>query len=146
MRCDAASPATRPRPRRAGYTLLELLCVVVGIAIFSTMAVPSLMSTLRGMRLEAARQGLIGDLRLARMEAIRRNTSISLVVTNSTTYTVDSLGTRTLKETAAFTGSPATLTFSSYGPLNTGATTYTLQLGGKTTTVNVSAAGHVSAR
>jgi type IV fimbrial biogenesis protein FimT len=146
VRCDAAATGVRRPSRRAGYSLLELLCVMIGIAIFSTMAVPSMMSMVRGARLESARQGLIGDLRLARMEAIRRNTSISLTVTNSTTYTVDSIGTRTLKEKATFSGSPAMLTFSSYGPLKTGAIAYTLQLGGKTTTVSVSAAGHASAQ
>lgn len=134
------------RSRRAGYTVIELLIVLMIAGIVMTIALPAMFATIRGTRLEAARQEFIGDLRLARMEAIRRNVSIAVEKTSSTTYTIDSIGTRTLADGATFTSGPTTLRFAAFGPVPTGATTYTMQLNGKSGTVRVSTAGNATAQ
>ena len=133
------------RSRRRGYTMMELLIVMMTMAIVIVMALPPMFTTIRGTRLESARQAFIGDLRLARMEAIRRNVSIAVERTSSTTYRIDSIGTRTLEDGVKFASGPITLRFAAFGPVPTGAATYTLQLNGKAGVVRVSTAGNATA-
>jgi type IV fimbrial biogenesis protein FimT len=129
---------------RAGYTLIELLVVIMTASLLMVIALPPMFTTIRGTRLEAARQEFVGDLRLARMEAIRRNVSIAVQKTSATTYTIDSMGTRTLADGATFTSGPTTLRFAAFGPVPTGAATYVLQLNGKSGTVRISTAGNAT--
>ena len=124
----------------------ELLIVMMTMAIMIVIALPPMFNTIRGTRLEAARTSFIGDLRLARMEAIRRNVSIAVQKTSATTYTIDSIGTRTLEEEATFSSGPTTLRFAPFGPVPTGSATYELQLNGKSTTVTVSTAGNATGK
>ena len=143
---DTARRTMPCRSSRAGYTITELLIVMMTIAIVVVIALPPMFATIRGTRLESARQALIGDLRLARMEAIRRNVGINVQKTSTTTYTIDSIGVRTLEDGVTFTSGPATLRFAPFGPVPTGAATYTLHLNGKSATVTVSTAGNASAQ
>ena len=61
------------RNQQRGVTLLELLVVIAIVAIFATMAVPSLTTFVRDNQLTSARMQLVSDLNLARGEAIKRN-------------------------------------------------------------------------
>lgn len=56
-----------------GFTLLELLIVVIITAILATAAAPGLTSTFQTNRLSAQANDLISGLILARSEAMRRN-------------------------------------------------------------------------
>ena len=134
------------RPGRRGYTVVELLIIMVTVSIVVVIALPPMFATIRGTRLEAAQQAFIGDLRLARMEAIRRNVSIAVQKTSATTYTIDSIGGRTLEDGVTFTAGPTTLRFAPFGPVPTGEATYTLHLNGKSRTVFVTTAGNAIAR
>lgn len=61
-----------------GFTLLELLVVMTAIAIMATIGIPSFLDMITKHRLKGATEAVYGDLQLARMEAIKRNKSVSL--------------------------------------------------------------------
>lgn len=61
-----------------GFTLLEFLVVMAVITIMSTAGIPSFLDMITKHRLKGATEAVYGDLQLARMEAIKRNKSISL--------------------------------------------------------------------
>jgi type IV fimbrial biogenesis protein FimT len=144
MWCDAAYQGNRGRSRRGGFTLLELVIVMVILLLIAGIAVPPLQLVARSTRMESARQTFIGDLRLARVEAIRRNRSVSVTRTGPSSYTIEYIGARSLKDGVTFGSGPAVVRFAAFGPLQTGMATYTLQLDGKTSTVRLSAAGNAS--
>ena len=64
------------RKQQRGVTLLELLVVIAIVAIFATLAVPSLTTFVRDNQLTSARMQLVSDLNLARGEAIKRNVRV----------------------------------------------------------------------
>lgn len=92
-------PRTRPRPwharaplrsarrRRAagpppvhpsGFTLIELLIVLAVVSIVMTMGVPPLLDTYSQMRVNLAAAEAAGEIRLARMTAVRSRTHVAL--------------------------------------------------------------------
>jgi type IV fimbrial biogenesis protein FimT len=130
--------------QRAGYSLMELLLVLVIFGIVAGIAMPSAQKVGRGTRLTSGAQQLIGDMRLARTEAIRRNTSIYVARTGTSTYHIQNIGDRTLPEGVTFASGPDTVRFAAFGPVLTGAAVYSLSLNGKTASVRVGPSGHAS--
>lgn len=61
-----------------GFTLNELIMVIALVAIIATLAVPSMKGFIDTSRLKSASEAIAGDLQLARSEAVKRNTSISV--------------------------------------------------------------------
>jgi len=59
-----------------GFTLVELIIVVVIAAILATIAVPSFTSLIRDKRQYSAAGQLFGDLHMAKSEAIKRNARV----------------------------------------------------------------------
>lgn len=74
-----ASEAQRAR----GFTLLELMAVVAIVAVLATIGAPSFRDLLINQRLAAAAQAFNAALSLARMEAIQRSTSVSVLALNA---------------------------------------------------------------
>lgn len=61
-----------------GLTLIELMATLVVLAVLAVSAAPSLLDLLDRQRLRGAAENLRGDLLLARAEALRRNTPVSV--------------------------------------------------------------------
>lgn len=64
--------------RDRGFTLIELMVVIVIIAITLAVAVPGLRSFVAGQRVKALAFDLTSDLLLARSEALKRGTAITV--------------------------------------------------------------------
>lgn len=64
--------------RAAGFTLIELMVTIAVAAVLTAMAVPSFTRFAVSSRLVNHTNDLIGNLNIARSEAIRRNRNISL--------------------------------------------------------------------
>ncbi len=73
-----AQPACRRKHRRIpnvfaqGFTLIELIIVMLVVAILLTVAVPNFDSTLAESKLDKARYSLATSLAFARTEAVKR--------------------------------------------------------------------------
>lgn len=65
---------TRPR----GVTLIELMVALVVLAILATLAFPSVVTMIDKYRLKGAVDHFASDLQFAKMEAVRRNQSVSI--------------------------------------------------------------------
>jgi type IV fimbrial biogenesis protein FimT len=66
------------RTRSAGFTIVELMIVVLIVAILTALAVPSMRDMIRNQRVKTASFDVFAGLVLARSEAIKRNLSITL--------------------------------------------------------------------
>jgi prepilin-type N-terminal cleavage/methylation domain-containing protein len=68
--CTTGKPAARARPRVTGFTLVELLVVLVIIATLAAVAVPSMSGALQSTALRESAQRLVLTARYARSYAI----------------------------------------------------------------------------
>jgi prepilin-type N-terminal cleavage/methylation domain-containing protein len=147
-------PVSRHRSR-GGYTLTELLIVLLIAAILSAMLLPRFFSAVRAMSARSAVSYVVADLALARTQAVREGQTVSLRVDGSTTYrvTLDQGNTivRTLKTVrvdgqrgVSLTPSGARVMFDSRGMLRGGSATQVIvSRTGKVDTVSISAVGRV---
>ena len=74
-------PLTASKQARAtsgGFSLIELLVTIAIVAILAVVAAPSLMSLINSNRLTAQANELVASLQQARMEAVRRNRSVTV--------------------------------------------------------------------
>lgn len=73
---------------QSGFTLMELMIVVVIVGILLAIALPSFSDSIDRNRLRAITNTLYGDLQFAKSEAIKRNQpmTVDFTVTNATTW------------------------------------------------------------
>ncbi len=132
----------RQHPGRGGFTLIELIIVVVLVGIGSAIALPKFWEYRRAWALESGGQQIVGDLQRARIEAIKRNQTVFLKKSGPAGYTIRFLGNRTLPEGTTFgVGTPDSVAFAPFGPTLTGPATYRIEFGTDYVLVKLSAAG-----
>lgn len=73
----------QPVQRNHGFSLVELMVVLIVLAIVVSIALPSFTDMIRRTHIDAAGDELVGALRLARSEALQRNLSVQLVPSTS---------------------------------------------------------------
>lgn len=73
MRNSETTVHYHPGSAERGFTLLELMVVVVVMALLLAIAVPSFEATINNNRLAGASNELMASIQTARMEAVRRN-------------------------------------------------------------------------
>jgi type II secretory pathway pseudopilin PulG len=116
---SAAKPSpnfnnTASRKNEAGYTIIELLIIVLILGIFASIAAPSWQAFITRQRVRTVNDRVFQSLRLAQSEAKRTKREVTIVFnTNTSTPPVD----------------PPTVTFTP--PLATGGSTQTLNAGGE---------------
>jgi len=64
--------------RQAGFTMVEMMMVVLIIAILSAFAVPSMKSMIRTQQVKSTSFDIFASLMLARSEAIKRNANVTM--------------------------------------------------------------------
>ncbi|HAD82944.1 MAG: hypothetical protein A2509_11360 [Candidatus Edwardsbacteria bacterium RIFOXYD12_FULL_50_11] len=74
--------------KRNGFTLIELMVVIVVIGILAGLTVPGLVRNLPFRRIKDARAQLVGDLNLIRQMAMSRDIHYGLGVINSRQYRI----------------------------------------------------------
>lgn len=75
-----------------GFTIVELMVTVAVAAILLMIAVPSFRNITLANRLNAAANGLVNAINLARMEAVKRNSSTQFCSNSTGANTSDALG------------------------------------------------------
>ena len=141
--------------RRGGFTLAEMLIVLVIIGIALAMAVPRMQGVLHGSALRGALNQMASDLTLSRLRAVRSATRVSLTINAAGTgymVVVDPTGTIDTLKSVSFandakglTFSPAntSITFDSRGLLVTGTTTVTATRQGRSDSLMVTGVGRI---
>ena len=73
-----ARPSPRNHGRSRGFTLVELLTVIVVLVVLSTIAVPSFNELIASQRVQMAAMDVFTSLLRARSESIKQNTDVTL--------------------------------------------------------------------
>jgi type IV fimbrial biogenesis protein FimT len=66
------------KAKQSGFTLIELMFTILVLAVLSVVAAPNVRDFLRNSRLTSAANDLLADLYLARTEAIKRRTVVTV--------------------------------------------------------------------
>lgn len=120
-----------------GFTLIELMVTVLILGILAAAAAPAFTSFVAGQRVKTASFDVMSTMVLARSEALKRNTNITVTPTTGSDWASGwsvKVGTTTLSRQNAFknlivTG-PASLSYNSSGRLNTAAASISISTSG----------------
>ncbi len=76
---------TCSKTRQNGFTLLELMMTIAVAGVFTTIAIPSFRYVTNSNRIAGELNGLLGDLQLARAEAIKEGRTVTVCVSSTGT-------------------------------------------------------------
>lgn len=76
-------PICRPIPGQRGFTLVEILIVLVVVGILTSLAAPSFSELVKSQKIKSMATDLNASLALARSEAIKRNRNVSMLPTTA---------------------------------------------------------------
>jgi prepilin-type N-terminal cleavage/methylation domain-containing protein len=141
--------------RRGGFTLTELLIVIVIMGLILGIAGPRFVNWIRYFTARSATSQVVADLALARTQAVREGQTVSIQTVDGDTYRVlvETVPARTIK-TVDVAGAQGTVSlgvpagtriaFDSRGMLRPGsATQLTVSYGGNTDVVSITGVGRV---
>lgn len=133
----------RRQAEEGGFTLIELMVVIVILAVLATLGIPSFMEMIHNTQLRTAAESMFDGLQIARSEAVRRNAHTQFVLGPGTGWTVNEINPptsglacsviATIQTRSGSEGSEKA-TVSVTGTLAAGATTVTFTPTGWTTT------------
>ncbi|HEX8393288.1 MAG TPA: GspH/FimT family pseudopilin [Longimicrobium sp.] len=154
-----SNPLSSRLGSRAGMTLTELMITLIVAAVILATAVPKLTSFVRQFTQRSATSQLVGDLTLARAQAVRVGRTVQLTLVDTSSYRVSYTGTTadTLVKKVTIEGSrrgvtlkplsggyPATVSFDSRGMRRTGSASALMVVrAGGTDTISISWVGRV---
>lgn len=69
--------------RANGFSLIELVVAIAIMGVLLTLGLPALTAYSRNIKLRSAAESFLAGLQLARGEAVRLNTNVELILTNS---------------------------------------------------------------
>lgn len=109
-----------------GFTLVEMMVVIAILGILLAVVIPSFKSILHNQRVKSASFELFTSLTLARSEAIKRNTDVTITPTTTSHWESGwsiAEGSTTLKNQAAISGvavsgAPASVTYKRTGRIS----------------------------
>lgn len=76
------------KPISRGFSILELMVVVVVIGVLTAVAVPSFQTYLQNLQIRSAAEAIVAGLQIAKSEAIRRNVNVLLTMDTGTTWRI----------------------------------------------------------
>lgn len=137
---------TATYPRR-GFTLLEIIIVMVIAGVLMAIALPGWTKLRRAMQMDAGAQQFMRDITRAQTEAIKKNQSRTVTKLSDSTYQVEGLAPSALPEGVEFSStSAATIRFAAFGPPPDGGAVFRLELADLSRIVDVNASGLVSVK
>lgn len=74
---------TRPHPRSAGFTLIELMVTIAVVAVLLGLAVPAFTDVVRRSRIANQTNSVVGALQYARGESATRGIPVSICAANA---------------------------------------------------------------
>jgi type IV fimbrial biogenesis protein FimT len=111
--------------RHGGFTLIELMVVVAVMAIMASLAAPSFQQLLAAQRVRLTGYNIVGDMVLARSEAVKRGENVTLTPVasnwsqgwsvNVASNALELRGQGRVGNGVQFTTSPASVTFDRNG-------------------------------
>lgn len=115
-----------------GFTLIELLTTIAVAAVLLTLAIPSFRSTILNNRLTTVANEFITDVNIARSEAVKEGTTVTVTSNSGTNWaagwTITDAGGTTLRvhgpldSASSLTGSAATFKYQPSGFTSSAAT------------------------
>ena len=115
------------KSRASGFTMVEMLVVLAILAVLAAIAAPNMGTMIRTQRVKTASFDVFSGLVLARSEALKRNTTVTVTPVSGDWaggWTVTDSNGHTLRKQSGFTtvsiSGPATVIFTGTGRLSGG--------------------------
>lgn len=74
--------------RQRGFSIIEMAITLAVVAIVLTAGVPSFATWLRNLQIRSAAEAVLNGIQVAKMEAVRRNTTVGITFESSSGWTV----------------------------------------------------------